>query len=606
MNKKIIFISLLLLVAFGMINSISAHEAEYPDVYIDSPKSNEVVSGEVDFNMTIDDHHETLYVNVTATHRETNTVYFNSQDSNPNDGWSCKWDTSDAPNGKYYVSAVAMNSKNLKGQYNILITLNNTKKTTDVILDNAVGVAGEPNTIVAHLYDENSKAISGKSLEITVDGESFTATTSDDGAALLSFTPKEAKEYNLTVRFNGDNVYAPSQATMTLTVLANSTTVTTSDITANSKQKILLTANLKNYLGLNANRTIDFYIDGAKVASAVTDENGDAKAEYAVREVGGSYVYTAEFVDENNTAFKAFSTLYVPESSLYVRISAVTYSKDGIFTAGNKLKIIYTLYNDGPDTSKNVTLRYAVASSLKYVGATPSQGTVSFTSDTLLWNIGDVNVGNQTLEVEFTALKAAKNNVAPEVSTLTYDNSVNANITRNIVNVKSYTLKAKDLTKYYTGNEKFTFTLKDSDGVAVKGATVTVTFKKQKIVLKTDSKGTVKLDTKSLGVGKYTIKASCSSLSVSKKIVVKPLLVTKNLSKKKAKTIKFTAKLLNNKGKIVKNKKITFKLKGKTYTAKTNKKGIATVSFKNLKVGKYTVKTSYGKSAVKNTITIKK
>lgn len=84
------------------------------------------------------------------------------------------------------------------------------------------------------------------------------------------------------------------------------------------------------------------------------------------------------------------------------------------------------------------------------------------------------------------------------------------------------------------------------------------------------------------------------------------MLVTKNLSKKKAKTIKFTAKLVNNQGKILKNKKITFKFKGKTYKIKTNKKGVATLKLKNLKVGKYDMYSIYGKSKVKNTIIIKK
>jgi hypothetical protein len=189
---------------------------------------------------------------------------------------------------------------------------------------------------------------------------------------------------------------------------------------------------------------------------------------------------------------------------------------------------------------------------------------------------------------------------------VTYDKSINTNITRNIFAVKSYTLAAKDLTKYYTGTEKYQFTLKDSDGKPAVGAIINVEFNKNIIPLKTDSNGCVKLDTKDLNVGKYSIKATCNSLSVSKKITVKPVLITKDISKKKAKTVKFTAKLLNNKGKILKNKKITFKFKGKTYSAKTNSKGIATLSLKNLKVGKYTINSIYGKSNVKNTITIKK
>ena len=80
----------------------------------------------------------------------------------------------------------------------------------------------------------------------------------------------------------------------------------------------------------------------------------------------------------------------------------------------------------------------------------------------------------------------------------------------------------------------------------------------------------------------------------------------KNIVKKKAKKIKFSAKLVDKNGKILKNKKITFKIKGKKYKAKTNKKGIATVTLKKLKAGKYTITSSYGGCTITNTIKIKK
>lgn len=90
------------------------------------------------------------------------------------------------------------------------------------------------------------------------------------------------------------------------------------------------------------------------------------------------------------------------------------------------------------------------------------------------------------------------------------------------------------------------------------------------------------------------------------KITIKPVLITKNLFVKKTKKIKFTAKLVNSKGKIVKNKKITFKINHKTYKIKTNSKGIAILKLKNLKLGKYKIYSIYSKSKIKNTITIKK
>ena len=81
--------------------------------------------------------------------------------------------------------------------------------------------------------------------------------------------------------------------------------------------------------------------------------------------------------------------------------------------------------------------------------------------------------------------------------------------------------------------------------------------------------------------------------------------------KKSAKKLVLTAKLTKGKT-LIKGKKVTFKFKGKTYKAKTNKKGIAKATIKKsvlkkLKVGKkvsYQVK--YSKLSVKKTAKVKK
>ena len=60
------------------------------------------------------------------------------------------------------------------------------------------------------------------------------------------------------------------------------------------------------------------------------------------------------------------------------------------------------------------------------------------------------------------------------------------------------------------------------------------------------------------------------------------------------KTKKYTVILKNNKGKAIKNAKVTLKVNGKTYTATTNSKGIATFELKKLsKAGKYNAVITY-------------
>ena len=81
--------------------------------------------------------------------------------------------------------------------------------------------------------------------------------------------------------------------------------------------------------------------------------------------------------------------------------------------------------------------------------------------------------------------------------------------------------------------------------------------------------------------------------------------------KKSAKKLTITAKLTKGKS-LIKGKKITFKFNGKTYKAKTNKKGIAKIVIKKkvlkkLKVGKkIKYQAKYGKLIVKKSAKVKK
>lgn len=97
--------------------------------------------------------------------------------------------------------------------------------------------------------------------------------------------------------------------------------------------------------------------------------------------------------------------------------------------------------------------------------------------------------------------------------------------------------------------------------------------------VKTDSKGYASLNVK-FAPNTYTITATYKQFSVKNKVVIKSTIVTKNVVKKKSKTAYFYAKLLDSNGKILKYKKVKFTFKGKTYTVKTNSKGIASYKLK--------------------------
>jgi hypothetical protein len=93
-----------------------------------------------------------------------------------------------------------------------------------------------------------------------------------------------------------------------------------------------------------------------------------------------------------------------------------------------------------------------------------------------------------------------------------------------------------------------------------------------------------------LGDDKYDASFKSSKIKINP--VKAKLKVTNKKFKKSSKKKTLTAKFLSPKGNAVKAKKISFKINGKTYAAKTNSKGIATVKVKlsKSKIYKFTAK----------------
>ena len=116
------------------------------------------------------------------------------------------------------------------------------------------------------------------------------------------------------------------------------------------------------------------------------------------------------------------------------------------------------------------------------------------------------------------------------------------------------------------------------DGKPLKGAKVIFNVGKKKYTKTSDKDGYAKLKI-TFKPGEYEIKATYKKYTIHKDITVKnPLKVLTKFQGKTLKSkFKFKVKFL---GKNKKNKKITVKFNKKTYTAKTNKNGIAAFNIK--------------------------
>ena len=173
-------------------------------------------------------------------------------------------------------------------------------------------------------------------------------------------------------------------------------------------------------------------------------------------------------------------------------------------------------------------------------------------------------------------------------------------------------------TKTYTvttASKTITATLKDGSGKIIANKKVTATVNGKTYTATTNSKGvaTFKLTLKSVKTFTVSLKfagdsyytASSKSIKVKVTKTKTKLTVPKKTYKKAAKVKKLTATLKDQTGKVIKSKKVTFTVNGKKYTAKTNKKGVATVKVKlsRKKTYKVTVKFAGDKTyyAVKKT-----
>ena len=195
----------------------------------------------------------------------------------------------------------------------------------------------------------------------------------------------------------------------------------------------------------------------------------------------------------------------------------------------------------------------------------------------------------------------------PGNHTLTFINPVNDEILSKNISVVARITQNNNLVMFEYGGKIYKVLVLDDNGNPVKSNEIVqmnINGKTYNVKTNYDGFASLKINLKNK---KYTITATYNGYVVSNKITVKPVLITKDISVKNGKKIVFKAKLLNNNGKILKSKKVTFKFKGKKYTIKTDKKGFAKLTLKmKLKSGPYKIYTLYGKSKATNKIVIKK
>ena len=208
------------------------------------------------------------------------------------------------------------------------------------------------------------------------------------------------------------------------------------------------------------------------------------------------------------------------------------------------------------------------------------------------------------------------------VTTIVDDNHNPVTQTANIIVNKAKTVLTADaVITTYNVNKYLVITLKDVNGNLLKGVGISVDLNGAKTYT-TDSNGQVKVPTKGLAPKTYTAKVtfngntnyekSAINVKVTVKKAASKLTAGKKTFKAKTKVKKYAAVLKDSTGKVIKNAKLTLKVKGNVYSAKTNSKGKAVFKITKLNkkgtykaVIKFNGDKYYSKSGKNTKITVK-
>ena len=467
--------------------------------------------------------------------------------------------------------------------------------------------------------------------------------------------------YEAYVTYDGDsNVYPYRSSVISFTVsTGQNVAISSSDLTkyygSSSKFKIEVTDGGRAVSGAN----VRFYHDGSS-QTVVTNSNGYAYVD--IDWAPGTYYVTSEYLGKSvNSKITVKSTISASDVSgtyLNSKVTATfldaygkalankkvtfkvggrdftaTTNDNGVATANVNLdagNYVVTVVNPVNNEQKQFKLNISkVSSSFTLNVAKNDEGaiiiTATLTPNDATGNVkfkfnGDINTYTSTISNGKATLASPYSAEGTYNLVVSYDGDFNFNAAPTMdfsftIRAPTPILTANDVTVVYGYNKDMMIYLMDSDGIPISGKEIYI-----KLVFggkyyvyygDTGSSGALRLSTKGIDPGTYTVYISSENCKqISAKMIIKKATVklTANAKtfKKSVKIKKYTITLKNNLNKVMKSTKVTLKVNGKTYSAKTNTKGQATFKITKLtKKGKFTAIVKYGGSKFYNSKTVK-
>ena len=510
---------------------------------------------------------EDALIEVTLTDGATGNVTFYVDDEDPVTvdllkGYACI-DVSDLTNGTHKVKVVYSGDVAFAGSE----AIEEFSVTYDITIDGD-SLYGDDAIIRIDLPDGAEGNVT-----VTIGNETFKATV-EDGVAYVNASTLGYGTHEITVTYSGDDNYPAKTVTGEITVDTNINIP--DEVPYNGGE---ITISLPSDATGNVTATIDGkdnvtvpVVNGAAVIPLDNLSMGDHK-------ISATYSGDDKYKSSTVTA--------------KVTVNPSIDVPDELTTGSNDISISLP-----SDAGGNLT-----------VTVDGKETTVPVVNGTASISISELSAGNHNISVDYSGDgKYDSFHKSSDVNVAKATPSAKVNAPASITAGKATTLSIelpKDATGVVlvdvAGNKYYATAENGVANVNIAGL----------------SAGNKQLTYNYLGDAKYNAFNGVVTLKIvsepaKKPVVTKIVLTSKNVKvKKSAKKLVLQATLKIN-GKAAKGKKVIFKFKGKKYTAKTNKKGVAKVTIKKnvikkLKKGKkYTVKITYSTKTITKKVTVKK
>jgi len=546
--------------------------------------------------------------------------------------------------GSYTVKATYGGDVNHKSSVSSNVEFSVDKHYVSIAAPDVTMNYGGSEKLVITLTNQDSDAVSGAELKISLGGKNLTKNTDSKGKVSLDID-LDSGSYEAVIVFEGNAEYkkATTSAKVTVKQLSSKTTLSYVNNTYNS---VTLTALVDPS---DATGDVVFNVNGKDVPAAVS--NG--KAAYKLADLTpGHYAVKATYGGDVNHKSSSDNISFniredkvevsAPDLIKYYKGSerfVVTVKENNVPLAGKNVTInlngkpyTRTTDSDGQasmainlDSGKyDATVEYDGIKAYSTVTVNPTIVAKDFTkifrnntqyygefrnSDGSLLRNTDVkfNINGvfYTRTTNDQGVAKMNINLNPGSYILTATNPTNGEMQSVTITVLTSIVENYDLTKYYKNDSQYRIRLLDSQGNPV-GAGVSVEFNINGVFYTrtSDAQGYVKMNI-NLNPGTYVITANYNGLMASNTIKVLPIIKAEDLVMSYRDGSKFEATLLDGQGKPYANQNMTFNINGVFYTRPTDDNGIARLNI-NLMAGEYIITSMYENgAATSNKVTIR-